>query len=214
MVLLAQAWSLIYQFWIHTERIARLPRPVEGVLQHAVAPPRPPRLQRAVPGQELRRHPDHLGPHVRDLRARGRARALRPDDADRDLQPGPRRVPRVHRARARRPRRARPSHEGPVRCAGRVGGPERNAFAGLSQLCDKGVANFTAPSPDRRRAAMSRPEMKISTRSADPAAGARGRARDPRRRVGTRMYVTAPDEAPCWGRDRRAAWRQDRGHGL
>ena len=32
MVLLAQAWSLIYQFWIHTERIHRLPRWVEGVL--------------------------------------------------------------------------------------------------------------------------------------------------------------------------------------
>jgi hypothetical protein len=32
MVLLAQAWSLIYQFWIHTERITRLPRPLEAVL--------------------------------------------------------------------------------------------------------------------------------------------------------------------------------------
>jgi sterol desaturase/sphingolipid hydroxylase (fatty acid hydroxylase superfamily) len=32
MVLLAQAWSLIYQFWIHTERIRRLPRPLEAVL--------------------------------------------------------------------------------------------------------------------------------------------------------------------------------------
>src|SRR3954447_4572737 len=31
MVLLAQSWSLIYQFWIHTERIQRLPRWVEGV---------------------------------------------------------------------------------------------------------------------------------------------------------------------------------------
>ena len=31
MILLAQAWSLIYQFWIHTERIKRLPRWVEGV---------------------------------------------------------------------------------------------------------------------------------------------------------------------------------------
>ncbi len=31
MVLLAQAWSLIYQFWIHTERIKRLPRWVEGI---------------------------------------------------------------------------------------------------------------------------------------------------------------------------------------
>ena len=32
MVLLAQAWSLIYQFWIHTERIRKLPRPLECVL--------------------------------------------------------------------------------------------------------------------------------------------------------------------------------------
>ena len=32
MVLLAQAWSLIYQFWIHTERIKKLPRPLEAVL--------------------------------------------------------------------------------------------------------------------------------------------------------------------------------------
>jgi sterol desaturase/sphingolipid hydroxylase (fatty acid hydroxylase superfamily) len=31
MVLLAQAWSLIYQFWIHTERIKRLPKWVEGI---------------------------------------------------------------------------------------------------------------------------------------------------------------------------------------
>jgi len=32
MVLLAQAWSLIYQFWIHTERIKRLPAWVERTL--------------------------------------------------------------------------------------------------------------------------------------------------------------------------------------
>jgi sterol desaturase/sphingolipid hydroxylase (fatty acid hydroxylase superfamily) len=32
MILLAQSWSLIYQFWIHTERIRRLPRPLEAVL--------------------------------------------------------------------------------------------------------------------------------------------------------------------------------------
>jgi sterol desaturase/sphingolipid hydroxylase (fatty acid hydroxylase superfamily) len=31
MVLLAQAWSLIYQFGLHTERIARLPRPLEAI---------------------------------------------------------------------------------------------------------------------------------------------------------------------------------------
>jgi sterol desaturase/sphingolipid hydroxylase (fatty acid hydroxylase superfamily) len=32
MVLLAQSWSLIYQFWIHTERVRRLPRWVEALL--------------------------------------------------------------------------------------------------------------------------------------------------------------------------------------
>ena len=32
MVLLAQSWSLIYQFWIHTERIRKLPKPLERVL--------------------------------------------------------------------------------------------------------------------------------------------------------------------------------------
>ncbi|MFN8151066.1 MAG: sterol desaturase family protein [Solirubrobacterales bacterium] len=31
MVLLAQSWSLIYQFGIHTERIGKLPRPIEYV---------------------------------------------------------------------------------------------------------------------------------------------------------------------------------------
>jgi sterol desaturase/sphingolipid hydroxylase (fatty acid hydroxylase superfamily) len=32
MVLLAQSWSLVYQFWIHTERVRKLPRPLEWVL--------------------------------------------------------------------------------------------------------------------------------------------------------------------------------------
>lgn len=31
-MLLAQSWSLTYQFWIHTERIRTLPRPLEVVL--------------------------------------------------------------------------------------------------------------------------------------------------------------------------------------
>jgi sterol desaturase/sphingolipid hydroxylase (fatty acid hydroxylase superfamily) len=31
MILLAQSWSLIYQFWLHTERIQRLPRWFESV---------------------------------------------------------------------------------------------------------------------------------------------------------------------------------------
>ena len=31
MVLLAQSWSLIYQFWIHTERVGRMPRWYEAI---------------------------------------------------------------------------------------------------------------------------------------------------------------------------------------
>ena len=95
MVLLAQAWSLIYQFWIHTERIKKLPRPLEAVLNTPVPPSRPPRLQRGLPRPQLRRHPDHLGQAVRHLRARGRAGPLRADEEHRHLQPGPGRLPRV-----------------------------------------------------------------------------------------------------------------------
>jgi sterol desaturase/sphingolipid hydroxylase (fatty acid hydroxylase superfamily) len=32
MILLAQSWSLIYQFFLHTERVGKLPRPLEFVL--------------------------------------------------------------------------------------------------------------------------------------------------------------------------------------
>ena len=107
MILLAQAWSLIYQFWIHTERIKQLPKPLEAVLNtpshhrvhHGIEPP--------VPRQELRGHPDHLGPPVRDVRAGGGAGPLWPDDAAHHPPPGPRRLPRVHRPGQRRPRRAR-----------------------------------------------------------------------------------------------------------
>ena len=99
MILLAQSWSLIYQFWIHTERVKKTAALVRGRLQHAVAPPRPPRRQPGVPGPQLRRDPHHLGPAVRHLRARGQARALRPDEEHPDPQPGARRLPRVHRDR-------------------------------------------------------------------------------------------------------------------
>jgi hypothetical protein len=51
-------------------------------------PPRPPRRERAVPRPQLRRHPRDLGPAVRELRAGGRARALRADDEHRHVQPG------------------------------------------------------------------------------------------------------------------------------
>ncbi len=75
-ILLAQAWSLIYQFWIHTERIVEAAAAVRVRAQHAEPPPRPPRLQPGLPRQELRRHPDHLGPAVRVVhRARASASA-------------------------------------------------------------------------------------------------------------------------------------------
>ena len=75
-------------------------------LQHAEPPPRAPRLAGAVPGPQLRGHPDHLGPHVRHLRARGRAGPLRPDEEHRDVQPGEGGLPRVRLAVARRAPRA------------------------------------------------------------------------------------------------------------
>ena len=53
-------------------------------VQHAVAPSRPPRRERAVPRPQLRRHPDRVGPLVRHLRARARARALRAHQEHRD----------------------------------------------------------------------------------------------------------------------------------
>ncbi len=45
-----QAWSLIYQFWIHTERVKRLPRPLEAVL-NTPSHHGPPRVQRRLPRQ-------------------------------------------------------------------------------------------------------------------------------------------------------------------
>ena len=70
--------NLLYQYWIHTEAIDRLhPLAREGA-QHAVAPPRPPRRQPAVPRQELRRDPDRVGQAVRHVRARGAADQVRP----------------------------------------------------------------------------------------------------------------------------------------
>ena len=87
MVLLAQAWSLIYQFWIHTERIRKLPRPLECVPNT----PSHHRVHHGINEQYLDRnyggHPDHLGQAVRHVRARGRARPLRPHHPARTFRP-------------------------------------------------------------------------------------------------------------------------------
>ena len=86
----ARGINLLYQYWIHTDTIRRL-GPFEKVLQHPVAPPGAPRQQPAVHRPQPRQHPDHLGPAVRHLRTRGRARRLRPDEEPRHVQPGTRR---------------------------------------------------------------------------------------------------------------------------
>jgi hypothetical protein len=66
------------------DRSARTRR--EG-LQHPFAPPCSPREQPPVHRPEPRKHPHHLGPAVRHVRARARARRLRADTEHQHLQP-------------------------------------------------------------------------------------------------------------------------------
>ena len=101
MIVTVHGINLIYQFWIHTETIDRL-GPLEAVLQHAVASPRPPRLEPALSRPQLRRDPDRLGPPLRDLRAGAREADLRAHEEHRHLQPARDRVPRVDRGVPRR----------------------------------------------------------------------------------------------------------------
>ena len=68
----ARGVNLLYQYWIHTETVGPL-GPAEDGPQHALAPPRAPRVEPPVPRPQPRQHPDPVGPAVRDLRARGRA---------------------------------------------------------------------------------------------------------------------------------------------
>lgn len=64
MVFCSWSLNLIYQFWVHTERIDRLPRWFEFVF-NTPSHHGPPRNGPGVSGQELWRHPHHLGPPVR-----------------------------------------------------------------------------------------------------------------------------------------------------
>ena len=129
MILLQQSISLLYQFFLHTERVDKLWHPIEWVMNT----PSHHRVHHGsnnpVPRPQLRRHPHHLGPAVRHLRTRRRAGELRPHQEHRYVQPAACGVPRVRRdrpGRARRHRRAQPSRvrlrsarmdagEGPVR---------------------------------------------------------------------------------------------------
>ncbi len=104
MILTQQAISLIYQFWIHTERVGRLPAPFEFVFNT----PSHHRVHHGsnelLPRPQLRRHPDRLGPPVRDLPGGDGAGAVRADAEPAHLQAAPGGLPRV---RGDRPRRAR-----------------------------------------------------------------------------------------------------------
>ena len=112
MVLLAQAWSLIYQFWIHTERIQRLPRWVEGIFNT----PSHHRVHHGMNHQYLDKN--YAGILIIWDRLFGtwepegeRVQYGLTKQLD-DVPPGPGRVPRVHRARARRPPHARAQDQG------------------------------------------------------------------------------------------------------
>src|ERR1035437_10556806 len=55
-------------------REPRLPTPIGRTrirAQFTVTPPRPPRIQSAVPRSKSRQHPDRVGPALRHIRARG-----------------------------------------------------------------------------------------------------------------------------------------------
>ena len=67
--------DLLYQFWVHTEQVGQL-----GWFDRWFCSPSNHRVHHAVndklPGPQLRRHPDPLGPAVRQLPGRGRALRL------------------------------------------------------------------------------------------------------------------------------------------
>ena len=94
--------NLLYQYWIHTEAIDRLPALAEKVFNTPSHHRVPPRRQPAVPRQELRRHPDRVGQAVRHVRAGDAPHQVRPDEEHPHVQPDQGRLPRVRRHRPRR----------------------------------------------------------------------------------------------------------------
>jgi len=69
--------DLLYQFWVHTQQAGGQARLVRPLVRESEQPPRAPCRQRALPRQELRRHPRRLGPSFRQLRRRRRGRTHR-----------------------------------------------------------------------------------------------------------------------------------------
>ena len=86
MVFASFSINLIYQFWVHTERIDKLWRPIEFIFNT----PSHHRVHHGMDAEYLdknyARHPDHLGPHVRHLPARDVPSALRADQTGQHLQ--------------------------------------------------------------------------------------------------------------------------------
>ena len=97
MIFLQSGLNLLYQFWIHTEAIRRLPPWFEYLFNTPSQPPRAPRLESALRRPQLRRHLHGLGPPVRHVRGRTRRRSaeVRPDQQHQHVQPDQDRVPRV-----------------------------------------------------------------------------------------------------------------------
>ena len=176
LILTAHAVSLIYQFWIHTELIGRL-RPLEWVFNT----PSHHRVHHganlALPRPQLRRHPDRVGPAVRELRARGGAGALRAHQEHRELQPAPDRVPRVA-----------------GRCSATPGAPSRGGRApDISSLRRAGAR----AAPARPRATSAAPRFPARRRRRDAATRAlrpsgRHTPPSPRARPDPRARLPAP----------------------
>lgn len=61
-------FNLVWQFWDPHRDHRQDVELVRIHLQHAIAPPRPPRYQSALSRRQFCRHADHLGPYVRHFR--------------------------------------------------------------------------------------------------------------------------------------------------
>ena len=99
-VMRAGQLNLLYQYWIHTEAIDRLPKPIEAVFNTPSHHRVPPRRRPAVPRPQLRRGADRVGQAVRHVRAGDPPGHLRADEEHRHVQPPAGRVPRVRRHRS------------------------------------------------------------------------------------------------------------------
>jgi hypothetical protein len=114
--------NLLYQYWIHTEAIDKLPKPIEAVFN---TPSHHRGRQPAVPRQELRWDPHRVGPAVRHVRARGAPHQVRPHREHPHVQPRADRLPRVRRHGPRRPARQRlAAQAGPRVRPPRLGPPQ------------------------------------------------------------------------------------------